>query len=162
MSSKEATAKVVVKSGKGSGKRGAPKGVKRGPRALYFIVQGIKDGSPFMDQIPANDAAQAQATFEEVHGVKALGNSLGAFYEQKGKGASKNSLSIDVNSLKFTGITKIAEHRGWKCKVLLSDDPAIGFVVYTNPINPDEVKSKRSKPQPRPMPLRELSNLTEG
>lgn len=143
-------------------KRGAPKGVKRGPRQLFHVVQGVKSGEPFMDSIPSVTSEEAQAKFEEIHSTKAVGSVLGPFYEQKGKGASKSSVSIDVNDLKFTGMTQLGQHRGWNCRVMLTQDKTIGFAVYTDPVNPEEVTSARSKPQPRAIHLRDIENLVDA
>lgn len=152
-------AKKVEKTEK---KRGAPKGVKRGPRQLFYILQGIKDEAPFMDQIPADNAEEAATKFSELHGIEVVGKVLGAFYEQKGKGSSKSSTTIDIETMKFTGQTKIGQHKGWNVKVLIAEDPAVCFAVYTTSIDPNENKSKRSKPQPKPLPLREIENLQDA
>ena len=142
-------------------KRGAPKGVKRGPRQLFFAVLGLKsDGSPILDSIPATAADEAKASFAEMHGIDAS-KVLGPFYEYQGKGASKSSVSIDIGSLRFTGLTKVGQHRGWNCRVMLTEDETIGLVAYTTPINPEDVKSARSKPHTVPLALREIENLTD-
>lgn len=142
--------------------RGAKKGVKRGPRQLFFVVQGMKDDVPFMDSIPGETVEEASEKFQEIHKTEPIGKILGAFYEQKGKNSSKSSATYDIDSLNLTGKNKIGEHRGFNVKVMLTEDPAVGIAFYGTPLNPDENTNKRSKPTPKPINLREIENLREA
>jgi len=152
-------------------KRGAPKGVLRGPRPTYFIGSAIDKNNQLIMKsllVSTDDMSDEEAAddWEKEYGLRPA-FILGPFYEKKTNNSQssqkkKENLSIDLNSLTFSGEKKYGEYNGWEVTVQLLKDPKdYGWLLFKKEIG-EEGGRKKQKPASKAVKLNQIQNLRDS
>lgn len=155
-------------------KRGAPKGVLRGPRPTYFVGAAIDDnGELILKSILSSssdddevDLDEISKSWEEEFGLKPL-KILGPFYEKKTSSSNvshkkKDNVDFNLDDLTFSGERKYGEFNGWEVIVQLLKNPKdYGWLIFKEEIGGDDSR-KKQKPASKAVKLDEINNLREN
>lgn len=154
-------------------KRGAPKGVLRGPRPVYFVGSAIDDSKNLIMKSILSPSGEDDIDLEEIsdlweseYGLKPI-NILGPFYEKKSNQSAtfqkrKDGLSVDLDSLSFSGEKKYGEFNGWEVIVQLLKSPKdYGWIIFKEEIGAEDGK-KKQKPASKAVKLNLIDNLRDS